>query len=117
MEAYFEAMERHDWATLRACLAEEFSRRGPYEEHAWDDPDSYVTFLRDLLPSLTGQRVQITESFEAGDRVQVNVTETIVVDGAPHSVRVAATFELDRDGRIAKKEVFVRRLTAAERRA
>lgn len=108
-------MARHDWATVRDCLSDRFRRRGPYEEHAWDDPDSYVAFLEDLLPRLRGQRVELTDFVEQGSRVHVNVTETIEVDGAPHTIRAAATFDLDEDGLIERKEVFVRRLSAGEK--
>lgn len=111
---YFETMARHDWAGLRACLADRFERYGPYEEHAWADPDSYVAFLAALLPTLRGQHVEITESIHQGSGVHVNATETIEVEGAPHAVRVAATFHLDEDGRIRRVEVFTRRFSSAE---
>lgn len=112
---YFDAMARRDWPSIRACLSEDFGRRGPYEDHAWDDPDSYVAFLADLLPTLEGQKVEITDWLEEGSRVHVNVTETIQVEGAPHTVRCAATFDLAPDGRIRRNEVFVRRLSRSER--
>ena len=72
-------------------------------------PDDYLAFLRDLLPTLKGQRVEITEVIEEGRLVQVNVTETIEVQGSPHTVRVAGTFRLDQNDRIEHVEVFVRR--------
>lgn len=112
---YFDAMARRDWSAIRACLSENFQRRGPYEDHAWDDPDSYIAFLTALLPGLQGQKVEITDWLVEGSRVHVNVTETIQVDGAPHTVRCAATFDLDQGGRIERNEVFVRRLTPSER--
>jgi hypothetical protein len=109
---YFAAMERHDWEELRGCLSESFSRVGPYEEHAWGAPDDYVAFLQGLLPTLEGQVVEVTEVIEDGPLVQVNLTETIEVQGSPHTVRVAGTFRLDRHDRIEHIEVFVRRLPA-----
>jgi ketosteroid isomerase-like protein len=114
---YFDAMDRHDWATLRDCLSDQFSRVGPYEVHEWSDPDSYVVFLRELLPTIKGQHVEITEAIEEGPSVQVNATETIEVDGASHSVRVAATFHMEPDTRIGQIEVFVRQLATNERAA
>jgi ketosteroid isomerase-like protein len=110
IDRYFAAMDRHDWAELRGCLSESFSRVGPYDEHAWGDPDAYVTFLRDLLPTLKGQKVEITEVIEEGQMVQVNITETIEVEGSPHAARLAGTFRLDSEDRIERIEVFVRRL-------
>ncbi len=114
IQRYFDAMHRHDWTELRACLSEGFSRVGPYQDHAWADPDSYLAFLQDLLPTIRDQHVEITETIEEGASVQVNATETIEVDGAPHSVRVGATFEMEPDGRIGHIEVFVRQMTAQD---
>jgi ketosteroid isomerase-like protein len=111
---YFDAMSRHDWTELRSCLADGFSRVGPYEDHAWPDPETYMAFLAELLPTLKGQRVEITRTIEDGSYVHVNATETIEVDGAPHAVRVAATFTLDDDDRIEHVEVFVRRFSTME---
>ena len=111
---YFAAMERHDWGGLRSCLSDSFSRVGPYEEHSWSTPDDYVAFLRDLLPTLEGQKVEVTDVMDDGLLVQVNVTETIEVQGSPHTVRVAGTFRLDENDRIEHIEVFVRRLPPEE---
>jgi ketosteroid isomerase-like protein len=110
IDRYFAAMDRHDWAEVRGCLSDSFSRVGPYDEHAWEDPDDYVAFLRDLLPTLKGQKVEITEVIEEGPMVHVNVTETIEVEGSPHAVRVAGTFRMDPEDRIERIEVFVRRI-------
>jgi ketosteroid isomerase-like protein len=112
---YFDAMSRHDWTELRSCLADGFSRVGPYEDHAWPDPETYMAFLAELLPTLKGQSVEITGTIEDGRYVHVNATETIEVDGLPHAVRVAVTFTLDDDDRIEHVEVFVRRFSTMEK--
>jgi predicted SnoaL-like aldol condensation-catalyzing enzyme len=109
VDRYFAAMGRHDWEELRGCLSDSFRRVGPYEEHVWDDPDDYLAFLRELLPNLKGQKVEITGVIEQGPLVHVNATETIEVDGSPHAVRVAATFRLSPRDLIEHIEVFVRR--------
>jgi ketosteroid isomerase-like protein len=114
---YFDAMSRQDWTELRSCLADGFSRVGPYEDHAWADPENYMAFLAELLPTLKGQRVEITGTIEDGRCVHVNATETIEVDGSPHAVRVAVTFTLDDESRIEHVEVFVRRFSTMERAA
>jgi ketosteroid isomerase-like protein len=114
---YFDAMSRHDWTELRSCLSDGFSRVGPYEDHAWPDPETYMAFLAELLPTLKGQRVEITSTIEDGKDVHVNATETIEVDGAPHAVRVAVTFRLADDARIDHVEVFVRRFSTMEKDA
>ena len=111
---YFESMSRHDWTGLRECLSDQFSRVGPYEDHHWSNPEAYLDFLRELLPGIEGQKVQVTQTIEEGSVVHVNATETIQRDGAPHSVRVAATFQMNDDDRIDHIEVFVRRLSPSE---
>jgi hypothetical protein len=114
VDRYFAAMDRHDWVELRGCLSDSFSRVGPYEEHAWPDPDEYLAFLQQLLPTLKGQKVEVTEVIEEGPLVHVNITETIEVQGLPHVARVAGTFRLTPDALIEHIEVFVRRPPAAE---
>jgi hypothetical protein len=111
---YFEAMKSYDWAVLRACLTDDFTRDGPYEGHVFGDPDTYIRFLADLLPTLRGQVVELTRLSRADDVVYSELTETIEVDGKPHTIRGCAAFELSGDGRIRHVEVFVRRLPRAE---
>jgi ketosteroid isomerase-like protein len=114
VDLYFDAMRRQDWTALRGCLADDFTRVGPYEDHAWADPETYVAFLADLLPTLKGQTVEITGTIQDGVDVHVNATETIEMDGSPHAVRVGVTFRLDDADRIAHVEVFVRRFSTME---
>lgn len=113
VDRYFAAMGRHDWDELRGCLSDTFSRVGPYEEHVWDDPDDYVAFLRELLPTLKGQKVEVTEVIAEGPVVHVNATETIEVKGSPHAVRLAATFRMNLDDQVEHIEIFARRLPPA----
>jgi hypothetical protein len=113
VDRYFAAMDRHDWVELRSCLSDSFRRVGPYEEHVWDDPDDYLVFLQTLLPTLKGQKVEITEVIEQGPMVHVNVTETIAVEGSPHVARVAVTFRMSPHDQIEDIEVFVRRPSPA----
>lgn len=110
VDAYFAAMEAHDWAALRSCLADDFTREGPYEEHRFPDPDGYVAFLADLLPTLRDHSVTVTRSVRAGDVAVVDATESLTLDGEGRTVRVCAVFDLDAAGRIARVEVFARRL-------
>jgi len=111
---YFEAMMAHDWSALRSCLTEDFTRDGPYEEHVFGDPETYIRFLADLLPTLRGQVVELTRLRRDGDVVYSELTETIEVDGKPHTIRGCASFELADDGLIRHVEVFVRRLPRAQ---
>ena len=106
---YFDAMEAHDWAAVRRCLSDDFTRGGPYPEHVFDDPDGYVAFLATLLPGLRGHSVEITRVTCAGPVVHVEATERVHLESGPSTVRIAAAFDLADDGRIRHVEVFVRR--------
>ncbi len=105
-------MAAHDWPGVRAELADDFTRDGPYEEHVFADPDTYVAFLAGLLPGIQSHSVEITRSDRTADTAYVEVTEGMGVDGVTHFVRVCAVFELAPDGRISHVEVYVRRLPA-----
>jgi hypothetical protein len=109
VERYFASMTAHDWAGLRACLTDDFSRDGPYPEYAWRGPDDYVAFVSGLLPGLRNHGVEVTRITPAGDLVHAELTETVELDGRQSTVRIANAFELAEDGRIRHVEVFVRR--------
>ena len=109
MHRYFAAMTAHDWEGLRACLADDFSRDGPYPEHAWHGPDEYVAFVSGLLPGLKRHGVHVTRVTGAGEIVHVELTETVELDGRQSTVRIANAFDIAGDGRIRHVEVFVRR--------
>ncbi|MCU1458502.1 MAG: ketosteroid isomerase-like protein [Actinomycetia bacterium] len=110
VERYFASMAAHDWVAFRDCLTDDFTRVGPYEDHVFNDPETYVDFLATTLPALESQDVRITRVNRDGDTVHVEVTESVVLPGGTAStVRVSGTFELADDGRIRFVEVFVRR--------
>ncbi len=112
---YFDSMMTHDWLGLRATLADQLTRVGPYEEHDFADPDAYVEFLASILPALERQQVDISRVNVDGRTVHVELTERVVLPGGKAStVRVSTTFELTPDGRIGFIEVFVRRPTPRE---
>ena len=109
VERYFAAMIAHDWEALRGCLADDFSRDGPYPEHAWRDADGYVAFVSALLPGLRNHGVTVTRVTGAGNVVHAELTETVELEGRQSTVRIANAFEVGDDGRIRHVEVFVRR--------
>jgi len=110
---YFTSMMEHDWPALRSCLADDFSRVGPYAEHVWNDPEEYVAFVSGLLPGLRKHGVEVTRVSGDGAVVHAEATETVELDGRQSTVRIAAVFDLDDGGRIRHVEVFVRRPATA----
>jgi len=109
VDRYFSTMMEHDWAGLRDCLDDDFTRDGPYPEHRWENADDYVAFVSSLLPGLKRHGVDVTRVTGHGDVVHAELTETVELDGRLSRVRIATAFELAPDGRIRHVEVFVRR--------
>ncbi len=109
VQRYFAAMTAHDWDGLRACLADDFSRDGPYPEHAWRGPDEYVAFVSGLLPGLKDHGVEVTRVTGDGTVVHAELTETVLLEGGRSTVRISNAFDISDDGRIRHVEVFVRR--------
>lgn len=106
---YLDAMMRHDWPALRACLADDFERVGPYPEHVFPEPDGYVAFLAELLPTIPGHTVTVDRALSAGDLAYVEVTERLTTADGPLRSRVCMAVELAPDGRLRRVEAFLRR--------
>ena len=106
---YLDAMVRHDWPALRACLTDDFARVGPYPEHVFPEPDGYVAFLAALLPTIAGHTVTVDRALTAGDLCYVEVTERLTTADGPLVSRVCMAVDLAPDGRLRRVEAFLRR--------
>ena len=103
-------MAGSDWEAMAGFLADDVVRTGPYGD-VYRGREAYVRFLRELMPTLPGDRMdvsRVTADAEAGV-VVAELTETVEVDGGPLVTPEALVFELDGGGRIASIEVFTRR--------
>lgn len=114
VDRYFDALGRHDWPAMRACLADGFTRRGPYAEQWFPDPDSYVAYLAGVLPGYVDHTIDVTRVVEQGDAVHAEWTERLGPPGARTMVRVCVAIDLDAAGRIARMEVFLRKANPDE---
>jgi ketosteroid isomerase-like protein len=108
IERYLRTMVEHDWAAFRACLADEFTRVGPYGD-TYSSKDDYVAFLLDLMPRLPGYEMEVGRVTYTGNVGFAELTETVERDGAPRRTPECLTFELADDGRISRVEVFIQR--------
>lgn len=106
---YLDAMTRHDWPALRACLTDDFERVGPFPEHVFPEPDGYVAFLADLLPTIADHTVTIDRALTADGLCYVEVTERLTTPDGPLVSRVCMAVELSPDGRLRRVEAFLRR--------
>jgi ketosteroid isomerase-like protein len=95
----------HDWATFDACLADEFTRVGPYGD-TYSSKAEYVAFLADLMPQLEGYEMHVTRVTYTDAVGFAELSETVEVDGVPLRTPECLTFDLTDDGRISRVEVF-----------
>lgn len=100
VERYLDAVARFDYATARACLADEdFSYSGPIS--TFSSADALMKYLELATPII--QRVEIRKAFEDGD----DVAHFLVV-GTQLSEKLAvhvAHWAHVRDGRIDRIEI------------
>lgn len=105
IERFLRTMVAHDWAAFETCLAEEFTRVGPYGDTYTTRAD-YVAFLSELMPTLPGYSMEVTRVTYAEAVGFAELAETVEVDGAPLRTPECLTFDLTADGRIRRVEVF-----------
>lgn len=100
VERYIDAVARFDYATARACLADEdFTYSGPIS--TFRSADALVQYLQLVTPIV--QRIEIQKGFDAGD----DVAHFLVV-GTQLSEKLAvhvAQWAHVRDGRIDRLEL------------
>jgi len=105
VERFLRTMVAHEWAAFADCLADEFTRVGPYGD-VYASKAAYVEFLSGLVPTLPGYRMEVSRVTYAGERAFAELAETVEVDGVPLRTPECLTFELTHDGRIRRVEVF-----------
>jgi ketosteroid isomerase-like protein len=104
VERYLDALTRHDWPELRACLCDDVVRTGPYNDE-YRGADSYVDFLSGLMPALPGYSMDVHRVTYVDDLAFAELAE--IVGGV--RTDEALVFELS-DGRIARVDVFIKTL-------
>ena len=105
VERFLDSMVGHDWSTFEQCLADDFTRVGPYGDTYTSKAD-YVQFLSELLPTLAGYQMQVTRVSYADGVAFAELSETVEVDGQLLRTPECLSFDLTGDGKIARVEVF-----------
>ncbi|MBV9320496.1 MAG: nuclear transport factor 2 family protein [Mycobacterium sp.] len=102
-------MAANDWDGLAATLADEgLVREGPYCDVV-EGKEPYVAFLREVLTSLTGYRLDVQRISHVSDRLSyVELSETVEVDGSPTKYPECILFEKNDDGLICRVSVFIK---------
>jgi ketosteroid isomerase-like protein len=105
VERFLSTMVAHDWAGFEACIADDFTRVGPFGD-TYTTRAAYVAFLSELMPTLAGYRMEVSRVTYAGDLAFAELAETVEVDGQALRTPECLIFDLASDGRIARVEVF-----------
>jgi SnoaL-like domain len=105
IERFLRSLVANDWPAFEACLADEFTRVGPYGD-TYTSKGDYVAFLSDLIPTLVGYSMDVSRVTYADGIGFAELSETVEVDGVPLRTPECLTFDLASDGRISRVEVF-----------
>ncbi len=113
VERYLEFLTTHDWDGLATTIADEgLSREGPFCDLI-EGKDHYVAYLRKILTTLEGHRLDVKRVSHVDDRVSfVELTESFEIDGAPAAWPECLLFEQNDDGLISHVSVFFKQRQA-----
>jgi hypothetical protein len=109
VERYLQAIVAHDWDGLADTLTPDVVRTGPFFD-VYDGRDGYVEFISRLMPTLPNYSMAINSISYVDDdrRAYAELSETLDVDGAPHTTPEVLVFGLT-DNRIASVDIFIKR--------
>ncbi len=111
VQRYLDAMAAGDWTALAATLAPDVERFGPYRDNVRGRAE-YAAFLEDIIGALSGYELAIVDMIVDGNRVAVELSET--VDDGDARLRTDETVVFDvAAGLIARVAVY---LQTSERR-
>jgi ketosteroid isomerase-like protein len=105
---YLEAVSSLDWETAEGCLAEDVLRVGPFGD-TYRGKAAYLEFLRNLMPTLQGYRMDLGPVIEAnaGATAVAELTETVTLDGKTVVTPECLVFQLDSAGRIVEIRIYI----------
>jgi len=109
VEHYLASMAAHDWDGLAATVADEgLTRDGPFCDRV-TGKQRYVEFLRGVITSLDGYRLQVQRVSHVSNRVSfVELSETFGVNGVATTYPECILFERNDDGLISHVSVFMK---------
>jgi len=111
VQRYLGAMAAGDWEALAGALAPDVERIGPYRD-IFRGRGPYAQFLEKTISSLSGYVLEIVDLIADGNRVAVELNETVDDDGARLHTDETVVFEIA-NGLIARVAVY---LQTSERR-
>ncbi len=115
IERYLRAMAAHDWDGMAACLAPDVYRVGPYGD-VYTPREPYVEFIAGIIPTLPGYVMEVHRVVYAGRIGVAELSETVVLDGAPLRTDEALVFDIDEAGLLSRIAVYIQTSNAARKR-
>jgi limonene-1,2-epoxide hydrolase len=109
VETYLEAIVANDWPQLAETLTPDVVRTGPFFD-VFEGRDDYIAFISKLMPTLPNYSMDVTRITYAdgGRRAYAELSETLDVNGAPHTTPEVLVFDLH-DERIARIDIYIKR--------
>ena len=112
VQRYLTGLAVGDWEAVAAALAPDVERIGPYRDVLHGRAE-YAEFLRTTISSLSGYALVVVDVIADGNRVAVELNETVDDGDARLHTDETVVFDV-RDGLIARIAVY---LQTSERRA
>ena len=106
---YLDAMVARDWKTVRATLAPNVVRRGPYNDN-FENRDDYVAFLEQTFAWMQGYAMDVARVWGTDQRVCAELAETVTIDGRPLRTAEAIVFDVE-NAMITRVGVFLQAST------
>jgi hypothetical protein len=116
VERYLEFLAAHDWDGLATTIADKgLVREGPFCDVV-KGKDHYVAYLRKVLTTLKGHRLDVERISHVDRRVSfVELTESFEIDGTPAAWPECLLFEQNDEGLISHVSVFFKQRHADTR--
>ena len=109
---YLEAVAAQDWDVAAACLTADVRRVGPFGD-TYIGRDTYMAFLRELMPTLEGYRMDIERVIDGdgGSTVVAQLTETVEMGGKTVVTPESLVFDLDQSMKIREIRIYIQQLS------
>ena len=103
---YLDSIVAHDWDSVRACVADDVVRVGPFGD-TYTGREAYVGFLEGLMPTLEEYSMRVDRVEASGTLVVAELTETMTIDAKMVATPEALVFDLDDEGRISYISIYI----------
>lgn len=103
---YLDSVARRDWDAVRATLAPDVVRHGPYRD-IYTGADAYLRFLDETFERLRDYTMDVDTVWAGEHGVVAEIAEAVTLDGERLRTDEALLFRFDGTGLIAEIRVFL----------